>query len=321
MLTRSGGGSILESNVVLSIDDSTTARKGSSLKILNGYPGRPIKTKTSINLFPATINRNYTELETFSNYPSGTLSPEENGFEVGPSVFCKIVGDHADDSKYNYVTYPFRFVSGRANPSTVVCDYMSIYAKSTEPMAIKVFFTDNVENTTSGFIFGPTTGKWKRFDVRIDKPIGWSDILKEIGFEIFGPVSQSLWMDDLILLDMRTSSEKSDWITLNMVDQTFAHTTNLVAANIAGNYGDVVFSTQANNRTGDIVIRTNAPDDDDDLAFLESIKNNAGRCFIRSLNEGWPICIQSMNVETNDSYLGSGRTIALSFVEEEASDD
>jgi len=301
MPKKGGGGSTQETNMEIFLDTTTSARRGHSLRAVMGFPNRPLKTADSIDLNPATINTDFYQLDNFMWYDNWT--------------------ELVTDGLWYYTTSMFYKVMPAPSPTVSSYNYMSIYAKSSEPSNLKIYFASMDNQTTSGFTIGPLTGKWRRYDVPMETSTTWGNRLKEIDFEVYGSASESIWIDEPILLDLRTETEKTEWINLNVIAQNTRYSTNLINAPIAGNYGDLVYPTQANNRTGVISFRTHAPQDDADLAFLEGIKNESGRCYLRSVGEGWPIYLETVEMDVRDSYFGSLRDIRITYVEEEITDD
>lgn len=297
MPRRGGGGSTYESNMEINLDTTTSAKRKHSARFTNGEPSRPLPTSISVSsAFPATINTNYYQLDNFMWYDDRDELIMDGGWYVSSSLFFK------------NVPMPWPTVSSY--------NLLSIHAKSSAPVVLDAYFVSDDDKTSSGFRFGPLTGKWKRYDVDILTTSDWGDRLQSMYFEVYGPSSASIWIDETVLLDLRPGMDKNEWIALGITSQVTQNSTNMVNAAIAGNYGDLIFPNQSNNRRGTIAIKTHAPQDDADLSFIEGIKNSSGRCYLRAVGDGWPIYIESLNVGIRETVFGCLRDIQFTYIEE-----
>ncbi len=290
------GGFDSSSLVSLSLDDTVAYQGSGSLKVVTGYPTYAMSASDLTGLPPVSIHRNFLLWDNFERIESILASRWDATF----SGFYYSSWWGADLSEYNL---------------------MSFFAKGSGSFNVGVFLEDSNNNVTTTFSSAKFENYWKRIDI----PITWcycdpTDV-DFIAFTVRGENNTPLWIDEVVFLDRRTASVKENWIDLNATQYRGFEDSGIVVSEIAGQFGDVVKTTEMRDASGEVTFYTHAVDDDEDLEFIERLARNGVRSYLRMGNEGGPVFVTDISAKATDAYRGVNREMKMKHREGELGGD
>lgn len=280
-----------DSLVSISLETTTAVRGNCCMKVNYYTPPRALTAPDRVTSAPSSLHSNY---YLYDDFESG--NPVDYQWEEAYGTFIGNLDIFGSDlSEYNI---------------------LSFYAKSSGSFNFTVWLGNEETGKTSyQFITTPTQNYWKRIDVEIDWAECDSTDVDWMKFRLNGPANCPLWVDDFVFLDRRPETEKETWIDLNLYDYDVSMDGNLINVPTPG-YGDVVYSSNPSLQRGVLQYITHAPQDDDDLEFVEQFARRGTQMYLRCAYEGTPIYITENKATSQDTYFGVQRRIQTRFVED-----
>jgi hypothetical protein len=284
-----GGGTTVDQLVSISLETATAARGTQCLRVKNYTPARGLETPDRVSSAPSSFHSNFFFIDDFDD--DDTLFYK---WRASVSMFAYYEPLGVDYSEYNL---------------------LSFYAKASGSFNFTVWFEDDDGVMSYPFSTTPTNNYWKRMDAEI----GWGDCdptqVYWLKILVNGPSYTNLWIDDVVLIDKRPETNKENWIDLNLFDYDVSMDGNLINVPTPG-YGDVVYSSNPSLQRGNLQYITHAPQDDNDLEFVEQFARRGTRLYLRCAYEGTPIYITENRATSQGTYFGVQRRIQTRFVED-----
>lgn len=197
---------------------------------------------------------------------------------------------------------------------------LSLWAKAAETSSVRItaYVMDSVYNTSMRFDGEILDADWKRYDFEISVGTTSCDLtsIDSLIFEINGDALASLWMDEIYLLDLRTNSNRSSWIPLNISDANEKIETPFTDAGSPGLFGSVNYIGKPGNQEIEMRFVTNATYQDDEISFIDTAKKSSNPLYLRAGRDGFSGYVTGINNKMVDTYIGLQRRGTLYMTQE-----